>query len=120
MDIRTPPEKPALVAAEEILRAVYGEASNPAPASVEAVAEIVSLALRQQETRRRELLQLYEKVVESVQLLSTVMDGARVENPAELQALFNQRLEAIRVVTAKTIETAQLFKGPEPSEEATR
>ena len=120
MDMTTQPDKAALLAAEEILRVVYGEGSTPAPASVEAVAGIVRLALRQQERRSRELLQLYEKVVESVQLLSTVTDGAQVENSAELQALFNQRLEAIRVVTAKTIESAWLFKCREQCEEAAR
>jgi hypothetical protein len=111
MSSNEPPDALAFVTAEEILRAIYGDDLNGCTASLDGIAGIVDNSLRQTAARNGEWLELYEKVVEAVHLLSTPPDKAKVTEPKELQILLTQRLDAIRAITSKTIETLAIVRG---------
>jgi hypothetical protein len=55
-------------------------------------------------------LDLYDKVVEAIELLSTPPEAGKVTDPAELEKIISERLDAIRTVTTKTRETVARFK----------
>ena len=105
------PDALAFVTAEEVLRAIYGDDLNGCTVSLDNIAGIVVNSLRQTAARNGEWLELYEKVVEAVHLLSTPPDKTKVTEPKELQALLTQRLDAIHAITSKTIETLAIVRG---------
>jgi hypothetical protein len=106
------PEALALLAAEEILRRIYGDDLQGCPVSLETVARIIGHALEQKVRQSSELVGLYEKVVEAVHLLSTPPDSEKVKGSEALQALLSERLDAIRMVASKTIETTGCLRAP--------
>ena len=111
------PEPLAFITAEEILRAIYGDDLTGCTVTLDSIAGIIDPSLKQTAARNGEWLELYEKVVEAVHLLSTPPDKTKVTEPAELQALLTQRLDAINTVTSKTIQTLAIVRGkksPEP------
>ena len=104
------PEPLAFVTAEEILRTIYGDDLKGCTVSLESIASIVDHSLKQTAARNGEWLELYEKVIEAVHILTTPPDKTKVTEPKELQALLTQRLDAIHAVTSKTIETLAAVK----------
>jgi len=101
----------AFVTAEDILRAIYGDDLKGCPVTLDSIAAIIDRALQQTAARNGEWLELYEKVVEAMHILSTPPDKAKVTDPTELQALLTQRLDAIHSVTTKTIQTLATVRG---------
>jgi len=97
--------------AEQILQRIYGDdfiGCNVYPSDI---AKIVEDGLKEQIRRSGDLLELYAKVVEAVELLSTPPESAKLANQAELTRLLGERLDAIRSVATKTRETVARFKG---------
>jgi hypothetical protein len=117
MSSHAQPDSLAFLTAEEVLRAIYGDDLKGCTVSLESIAEIVDHSLKQTAARNGEWLELYEKVVEAVHLLSTPPDKAKVTEPKDLQALLTQRLDAIHAVTSKTIETQTVVRGKKSSGE---
>jgi hypothetical protein len=110
MSTNAQPDRLALLTAEEILRTIYGDDLKGCAVSLEEIAKIVGYALKQTAEQNAEWLELYEKVVEATHLLSTPPNLEKVTDPKELQSLLSQRLDAIRAVTTKTIETIAIVK----------
>ena len=108
----------AVVTAEDILRAIYGDDLKGCPVTLDSIAAIIDRALQQTAARNGEWLELYEKVVEAVHILSTPPDKTKVTEPAELQALLTQRLDAINSVTTKTISTLATVRSKKAGGEA--
>jgi hypothetical protein len=108
------PDPLAFVTAEEVLRAIYGDDLQGCTANLDQLAGIVDQSLKQTAARNGEWLELYEKVVEAVHILSTPPDKTKVTEPKDLQALLTQRLDAIHAVTFKTIETLAVVRGKKP------
>jgi len=105
MSSNAQPDPLAFVTAEEILRAIYGDDLKGCTVGLDGIADIIDLSLKQTAARNGEWLDLYEKVVEAMHILSTPPDKTKVTDPKELQSLLTQRLDAIHAVTTKTIET---------------
>lgn len=105
------PEPLAFVTAEEVLRTIYGDDLKGCTVSLDSIAGVIDESLKQTAARNGEWLELYEKVVEAVHLLSTPPDKTKVTEPQELQALLTQRLDAIHAITTKTIETLAVVRG---------
>jgi hypothetical protein len=99
------PDPQAFIAAEDILRAIYGDDLKGCAVTLDSIAAVVDKSLKQTAARNSEWLDLYEKVVEAMHILSTPPDKTKVTAPTELQALLTQRLDAIHAVTTKTIQT---------------
>src|SRR6266700_7461194 len=111
------PDPLAFMTAEEVLRAIYGDDLIGCTVSLDSIAEIIDGSLKQTAARNGEWLELYEKVVEAMHILSTPPDKTKVTEPAELQALLTQRLDAINAVTTKTIQTLAIVRGKESGDE---
>ncbi|HEX4263511.1 MAG TPA: hypothetical protein VH597_04155 [Verrucomicrobiae bacterium] len=112
------PDALAFVTAEEVLRTIYGDDLEGCTVSLDALAGVIDDAINQTAARNSEVLELYEKVVEAVHLLSTPPDKTKVTEPTELQALLTERLDAIHAISSKTIETLAIVRGkknPEPT-----
>ena len=101
----------AFVTAEDVLRAIYGDDLKGCTVTLDSIATIIDRGLQQTAARNGEWLELYEKVVEAMHILSTPPDKAKVTDPTELQALLTQRLDAIHSVTTKTIQTLATVRG---------
>ena len=108
----------AFVTAEDILRTIYGDDLTGCTVSLDAIAQIIDRSLTQTAARNGEWLELYEKVVEAVHILTTPPDKTKVTDPTELQALLTQRLDAIHAVTTKTIQTLATVRGKKTDEPA--
>src|SRR5437016_14340680 len=105
MSANAQPDEPALLIAEEILRTIYGDDFKGCTISLERVGTIISEGLKLQQSRSQEVLELYEKVVEALHLLSTPPDADKITDPNALRTLLSQRLDAIHEVTSKTMQT---------------
>jgi hypothetical protein len=111
MSSNAQPDALAFVTAEEVLRTIYGDDLQGCKVSLDAIAGVIDPALQQTAARNGEVLELYEKVVEAVHLLSTPPDKTKVTEPQELQELLTHRLDAIHAVSTKTIETLAIVRG---------
>jgi gamma-glutamylcysteine synthetase len=100
----------ASAAAEEILRMIYGEDFEGCTVSLESVASVIFEAMQQRASLDKELLELHEKVVEAVDLLSTPPGQHSADEPGGLLSLLGQRLDAIHTITQKFNQTAALIK----------
>jgi hypothetical protein len=103
----------ALVAAEEILRIIFGDDLKGCNVTLEQIAGVIQNSFHDCDERTRELIGLYEKVVEAVGILSTPPDQSKVNSPVELQALLGDRLDKIHTISKKTMETSALFRSSE-------
>src|SRR5262245_25862341 len=115
MSGETKPGPLAMAAAEEILQCIYGDDLRGCTVSLESVASIVESALRRRSADDAVLLELYEKLVEAVQLLSTPPEKGSVTEADKLRALLGDRLDTIRDLISKTIETTGRFKAERKS-----
>jgi hypothetical protein len=103
--------------AEEVLRAIYGDDYKGCTVSPDQIAAIIQNGVRRHQAGERELLELYEKVIEAVDLLSKPPEISKVADPAELRVLLSERLDAIHTVTQKTRDTAtRVAKSSQSSE----
>ena len=98
-------------AAEEVLRLIYGEDFKGCAVSFESVAAVILEAMQWKASLDQELLELHEKVVEAVDLLSTPPGQHSPEEAGGLLSLLGQRLDAIHTITQKLHQTAALIKG---------
>lgn len=110
MDSAADPDKLASFLAEEILRTIYGDDYRGCTVSPNQIAAIINKGLQHDQTQANDLLELYEKVVEAIDLLSTPPDVTKVTNPDQLRSLLGERLDGIHAVTTKTMQTAALVK----------
>ena len=94
-----------MLAAEEVLRTIYGDDLEGCSVKLETIASIVQEAITPDHAKINELLSLYEKLVEALHLLSTPPENGNLLNADELRSLLGDRLDAIHVLTGKTMET---------------
>ena len=99
------PDKLASFLAEEVLRAIYGDDFKGCQVQPDQIAAVITEGLKPERAQTRELIELYEKVVEAIDLLSTPPDSKEVKDPNEVRTLLSERLDCIHAVTARTIKT---------------
>ena len=95
---------PTLVA-EEVLRTIYGDDFKGCTVSPETIANIVRDAITPATAKQQGLVDMYEKVVQAIHLLSTPPDMNKVADPSALRSLLGERLDAIHAITTQTIDT---------------
>ena len=117
MSSNSRPSGLALATAEEILRVIYGDDLKGCTVSLDSIAGVIDQSLQQASAQQKEWLELYDKVVEAVHLLSTPPDKSKITEPGELQGLLTHRLDGIHMVTTKTIETLENVRGKKGGEE---
>lgn len=102
------PDELALAAAEEVLRSIYGDDLTGCPVTLESVGRIIQEANEQRGIK--ELLDLYEKLVEAIHLMSTPPEPGSVSDTGRLQAILGERLDKIHSLTAKALQTTAPFR----------
>jgi hypothetical protein len=117
MSSNSQPEGLAFITAEDILRVIYGDDLKGCTVSLDSIAGIIDESLKQKAAQSTEWLELYDKVVEAVHLLSTPPDKSKITEPNELQALLTHRLDGIHMVTTKTIQTLASVRGKKSGDE---
>jgi len=110
MSTEPQPSELAVSIAEEVLRIIYGEDYAGCNVSPATIATVIQNGLQTHDTATKDLIGLYEKVVEAVHLLSTPPDGNKVSQPDELRSLLSQRLDGIHAITSKTLKTTALVR----------
>lgn len=104
------PDRISRLVAEELLATIFGDDLAGCPVSLDQVALIVQEAVEQRAAQDAKLLDLHSTVINSIQQLATPPESARNASPNELRSLLSERLDAIRALAAKTIETMQRVK----------
>lgn len=102
------PDNLSMATAEEVLRTIYGDDLKGCTVRLEDVGRIIQQSADQRGFH--ELIDLYEKLVEAVHLLSTPPGPGLVSGPEQLQALLGQRLDTIHNLTTKTLQTTAPFR----------
>jgi hypothetical protein len=103
-------EKAATAAAEEVLQRIYGDDFAGCTVSLDEIASIVLVKMREHAEEDRAILELYAKAVEGIQLLATPPEPGSSLSPEELQGLLSERLDTIHSLTTKIIETLASVK----------
>lgn len=99
----SPTLEPARVAAEEILRVIYGDDLEGCTVSLDRITEIISTAMAGQTQFERAIADLNEKAYEAIRLLSTPPANGQSLNADELRSLLSDRLDKILTLTTKVI-----------------
>ena len=104
-----PPEMPkaARVAAEEILRIIYGDDLEGCTVSLDRITEVISTAMAGQAQFDRAIADLNEKAYEAIRLLSTPPANGPALNADELRSLLGDRLDKIQTLATKVIAATQ-------------
>ena len=104
-DSQTP--KAARVAAEEILRIIYGDDLAGCTVSFDRITEVISAAMNGQAQFDRAIAELNEKAYEAIRLLSTPPANGQSLNADELRSLLSDRLDKILTLATKVIAAAK-------------
>ena len=112
--MQTPPSPHARQAAEQILQAIYGDDFIGCTISVDKVAGIIDLAIKGETQTTHELVDVLNKVVEAVHVLSTPPTPAEVKDTKQLQEVLGKRLDAIREISTKTLSAIAGLSEPKP------
>ncbi len=100
----------AHAAAEEILRRIYGDDFTGCTIGIDSVATIVRAALKKAAEDDAQILELYEKAVEALHLISTPPGGDLTPTPDQLRTLLSDRLDRVNVLTKRLIDTIAAIK----------
>lgn len=95
--------KAARVAAEEILRIIYGDDLEGCAVSLDRITEVISTATAGQAQFDRAIADLNEKAYEAIRLLSTPPANGPSLNADELRSLLSDRLDKIQTLATKVI-----------------
>ena len=99
-----------MLVAEEVLRTRYGDDFKGCTVNPETVARIIRVAIDQRAAKDQALLDVYEKVVQGIDLLSTPREASRVTDLGVLRSVLGERLDAIHAITTQTIGTTGELK----------
>jgi len=121
----SPTLQPARVAAEEILRVIYGDDLEGCTVSLDRITEIISTAMAGQTQFERAIADLNEKAYEAIRLLSTPPANGQSLNADELRSLLSDRLDKILTLTTKVIAATKArndleISSPESSDDAAK
>lgn len=108
-------EKVARVAAEEILRIIYGDDLAGCTVSLDRITEVIAGALAAHGQVTRAIADLHEKGYEAIQLLSTPPPNGQTLGADELRSLLGERLDKIQSLTSKVIAATQTERELETS-----
>jgi hypothetical protein len=105
----------ARVAAEEILRIIYGDDLEGCTVSLDRITTVIATAMAGQTQIGRAVAELNEKAYEAIRLLSTPPPDGPSLNPEELRTLLGERLDKIQSLATKVIAATKGPKDPGPS-----
>ena len=104
------PPQAARVAAEEILRIIYGDDLEGCTVSLDRITEVISTAMAGQAQFDRAIAELNEKAYEAIRLLSTPPANGTSLSADELRPLLGDRLDKILTLATKVIAATKAQK----------
>ncbi len=104
------PDRLSTEIAEEVLRRIYGDDLAGCPVTLDEIARVIAQGAQQRNDQHRELIEMYEKAIEALNLLSTPPGPSDVTSPEQLRSLLGDRLDAILKLTQKVMETTALVR----------
>lgn len=107
----------ANVAAEEVLRVIYGDDLEGCAVSLDSIAAAIRAPLEEHTRHSSEIADLHAKAFEAVQLLATPPATGKTLLPEELRSLLSERLDQIRELAAKVLSTTQAVATSADNEE---
>jgi hypothetical protein len=108
-------DETARVAAEEILRIIYGDDLEGCTVSLDRITSVISTAMAGQAQFDRAVAELNEKAYEAIRLLSTPPPDGPSLNADELRSLLGERLDKIQSLATKVIAATNAPKKSEAS-----
>ena len=96
--------------AEELLSTIFGDDLAGCPVSLDQVAAIVQTAIEERAQQDTKLLGIYDTVISSIHQIATPPESAKSAGPDQLRSLLGERMDAIRAITIKTLETTARIK----------
>ena len=104
------PDRLSTEVAEEILRRIFGDDLLGCNVTLEEIATIVQAGADQRTSQHKELVEMYEKAMEALNLLATPPVVTDITDLAQLNGLLGERLDAIQKLTKKVMETTALLQ----------
>jgi hypothetical protein len=104
------PDRISRLVAEELLATIFGEDLAGCAVSLDEVAAIIQRTVEERAQQDIKLQDTYDTVIASIHQLATPPESARGASPEDLRSLLGERLDAIRTITAKTIEMSARVK----------
>lgn len=98
--------------AEEVLRRIYGDDLVGCKVSLDEVAAIIEEGIRHDRQHQRELVEMYEKAIEAVDLLSRPPQAIDIPRPEQLRSILSDRLDAIQQLARKVTDTTTRLQKP--------
>ena len=105
----------ARVAAEEILRIIYGDDLEGCIVSLDRITAVIATAMSGQAQFERAIAELNEKAYEAIRLLSTPPANGQSLNADELRSLLGERLDKIQTLATKVIAATKAQRDLETS-----
>ena len=99
------PDRVSRLVAEQILATIFGDDLSGCPVSLDQVALVVHDALQQRAEQDAKLIDLFKTVTASILQVATPPESAKSASPDQLRSLLGERMDAIRAITVKTLET---------------
>ena len=96
--------------AEEILRRIFGDDLQGCNVSLDEIAGLIQTATGQSASPHKDLVDMYEKAIEALNLLATPPAANDVTDLAQLNSLLGERLDAIHKLTRKVMDTTALLQ----------
>ena len=100
-------EKSATVAAEEVLRVIYGDDLNGCAVRLDDVSRAIRGVFDKEARNSAEIADLHAKGLEAVQLLATPPPDGNTLSPEDLRSLLGERLDQIRDLASKILAATQ-------------
>jgi hypothetical protein len=104
------PDRISRLVAEELLATIFGEDLTGCSVSLDQVASIIQNAIEERAQQDTKLLGIYDTVISSIHQIATPPESAKSAGPDELRSLLGERMDAIRSITIKTLETTARIK----------
>jgi len=98
--------------AEEVLRHIYGDDLLGCKVSLDEIAALIEEGLKQERNQNRELLEMYEKAIEAVDLLSRPPQAIDIPRPEQLRSILSDRLDSIQQLARKVTDTTARLQKP--------
>ena len=104
MNETSEPSRSSRIAAEEVLRKIYGDDFSGCVVTLDSIASIIDKSGGTISQKDKALVEVMTQVVEAVQLLATPPAKDRVGDAEQLGRLLGDRLDGIRDLTTKALK----------------
>ena len=105
------------LAAEEVLRVIYGDDLEGCAVSLDSISDVIRAAFAQHAQHAADLAEVTAKAFQAVQLLATPPANGGTLSPDDLRSLLGERLDNIRELATKVLSATSGAGAGEPTEE---